>query len=420
MFQIPLHALIIMVGPSGSGKSTFVKKYFQPFEVVSSDAIREELTGDLRNQHVNDVVFQEFNRRIEIKLRLGERVVADAMNLRKKDRTRVAHIGANMRIPVFYVVVNRSLEEKLETADWRSQNLIEKTQETFKGQEKDILSGDNMSTIIDTRVSEEEGAEEVDVVQKFDFNNFTQEIIDAGYKGIDIIGDVHGMTEDFQRLVTHATRKNHFIVQLGDVVDYGPDSVGCVELMYKIGMYGRGLFIIGNHERKLERYLRQKKEGNIRVQVKGGIKSTVKQLDELSPQKFEHFEQRFGALMYHARHHATVTIGDERIMFVHAAASPQMWDLVTPRLTGFNENRAVFGQIDKDMPRLEDGYPNRIYDWVDDIPEGDTVYVGHDIQDMKVPHTKNGKLGGKAVFVDTGSGKDGVLSVIDRKFDTKK
>ena len=416
MFQIPLHSLIVMVGPSGAGKSSFIKDHFQSYEVVSTDAIREELTGDFRNQHINDVVFREYHRRIDLKLRLGERVVADATNLRKKERTRVAQIGANLRVSVFYIVVNRPLEEKLETAGWRDEKLIRKHQETFKGQEKDILSGDKMASVIDTRVSDEEGAEDVDVVQKWDFSNLTQEVIDAGYKGIDIIGDVHGMTDDFARLVNQATRKNHFIVQLGDVVDYGPDAVGSVDLMYKIVSFGRGIFIIGNHERKLEKYLQQKKEGNIRVQVKGGIEATVKQLGGLAQNKLEHFEQRFGALMHHARHHATMEIDGERLLFVHAAASPQMWDMVVPRLTGFNENRAVFGQIDKETPRREDGFPNRIYDWVDDIPSGDTVYVGHDIQHMEVPVVKSSKNGGKAIFVDTGSGKGGVLSVIERKF----
>lgn len=415
MYQIPLHSLIIMVGPSGAGKSTFVKNHFKPHEIISSDAIREELTGDFRNQHVNDLVFEEFHRRIEMKLRLGERVVADATHLRKKDRIATAGIGTRLRVPVFYIIIDRPMEEKLATAGWRENvpGLIEKHAATFQGQEKDICSGDNMATVIDTRTSYEDGAEDVEIVQRLNFDNLKEDLLERGYKEFAVIGDVHGMTRDFQLEVDNALNNSRFIIQLGDIIDYGPDSAGCVDLMYKLVCNGQAAFIIGNHERKLEKYLEQRREAlndpdviagkksvddKIKVKMKGGALKTLEQLDRLGDIKRELFETRFAALMNYARHHIIL----DNNLFIHASSTPNMWKTYQNRLFGFDENRAVFGEVDG---MGEDGFPNRLYNWVDDIPKDHNVFVGHAILNYKEIIFKKGRLEGTAYFVDTGSGK---------------
>ena len=432
MYQVPLHSLIVMVGPSGAGKSTFVKNHFKPYEVVSSDALREELTGDFRNRHVNDLVFKEFHHRIEMKLKLGERVVADATHIRKKDRIATANIGTNLRVPVFYIIIDRPLEEKLATAGWRKNacGLIERHAATFQGQEKDICNGDNMATVIDTRTSYEEGAEDVEIVQRLNFDDLKKDLLSRGHKEFAVIGDVHGMTRDFQTEVDNALNNNRFIIQLGDIVDYGPDSVGCVDLMYKLVTNGQAAFIIGNHERKLEKYLEQRRKAlndpdviagkksvadKIKVKMKGGALKTLEQLERLGDTKRELFETRFAALMNYARHHVIL----DNNLFVHASSTPTMWKASQNRLSGFDENRAVFGEVDGFG---EDGFPNRLYNWVDDIPEDHYVFVGHAILDFEKIISKKGRLGGVAYFIDTGSGKaeaergqKGILSTIVRK-----
>ena len=422
MLKIPLHALVVMVGPSGSGKSTFVDKYFKPHEVISSDKIREELTGDFRNQHADALVFSEFERRVELKLGLGERVVADATHIKKKNRVATALIGAKMHVPVIYIVVNRTLDQKLATAGWRSDvpGLIQKHEQTFAAQEKDILAGDNLATVIDTR-GEAENHVNITIVEKPNYYDLRKYLTAEGYNGVAIIGDVHGMARDFQELVDEAKAENRFIIQLGDVVDYGPDAVGAVDIMYKLVMDGDGAFIIGNHERKLERYFKQKAEGNIRLVIKGGIVQTLEQLDRLDEAKAAMFEAKFKALMNHARHHILLERADGMSMFVHAACSRKMWKSKANRLVGFEENRAVFGEIDRDTPTKADGFPNRLYNWIDEIEDGNRVYVGHAVLSTDEVLVKKGSLGGTAFFVDTGSGKwiqdvEGFLSMVKEEF----
>lgn len=414
--QIPLHSLVVMVGPSGAGKSTVSSALFNKYEIVSSDSIREELTGDLTSQHYNSLVFSEFHRRIDLKLSIGERVVVDATNLRKKDRMTVAHIGAKHHVPVFYLVINRPIDEKIKTGGWRvsdSHNgVIEKHEEIFTSQLPDILNGDGMATVIDLR-DQKIPYNNIEVIQKMDMKNIKYDLIARGFRGIRMVGDIHGMARDFQETVTDANDKSLFILSLGDIVDYGPDSAQCIDIMYKLTMHGLGIMIIGNHERKFEKYIIQKRDGNIKIQVRGGLQATVDQLESFDAQKRKTIENRFMYIMNHARHHIVI---DNKHLCAHASATAEMWKLSQQRLSGLHENRAVFGEIDKDSPTNDDGYPNRVYNWVDDIPFGNTVYVGHAILSRDEIIIKHGKLGGKAMFLDTGSGKDGKLSYHDIMF----
>jgi protein phosphatase len=76
------------------------------------------------------------------------------------------------------------------------------------------------------------------------------------YSGVRVIGDVHGHSEALRALLQAAKRLDLFVVQLGDLVDHGPDSVETLRLALEI--YGRqtGIFLRGNHDDRLRRALR--------------------------------------------------------------------------------------------------------------------------------------------------------------------
>jgi predicted kinase len=97
--------LIILCGVPGAGKSTWVKKEQmsgKAIAVVSSDAIRLELFYSLieanqgsgsaaREKHA--LVFKIFYKRIIEALQSGQTVVADATNLRAKDRKKLKQLA---------------------------------------------------------------------------------------------------------------------------------------------------------------------------------------------------------------------------------------------------------------------------------------------------------------------------------------
>lgn len=86
-----MSTLIITVGIPGCGKSTWAE--LQGYEVVSSDAIREELCGDATDQSRNSEVFATFHDRIANALFLDETVIADSTGLDRFARDKLRDIG---------------------------------------------------------------------------------------------------------------------------------------------------------------------------------------------------------------------------------------------------------------------------------------------------------------------------------------
>ena len=399
-----------MVGPAGGGKTWFTSKKFNPYEVMSSEDIRYELTGDYQRMDANDVVFKEIHRRTALKLELGERVVVDATNLRKKDRMTLVDIALRIGVPVFYIVCNRDLETKLSDSkrSWRQSatGTISKHEHVFRNNERDILRGDGIANVIDTR------QEDFIVTPKIAGIDLRKQIEFLGFRGLMVIGDVHGMIEPLKNATEWATQRNLFCVFLGDILDYGPHSIECVDYVYEVITRGRGVCLIGNHERKIERWLEQVKHNDVRVRLSDGNKVTTRAIEAMAPDVRRKFETRYRALLGFSRHHWIIG----NTLFTHAAAEPEMFDLKGARLTGKFEGMALFGEVDNNAPPRADGYPTRIYEWVDRIPAGKRVMVGHDIRSTAMPLVVKGAAGGEAYFMDTGSGKGGRLTSADVYF----
>lgn len=78
----------MMVGLPGSGKSTYAKKLAKEMNAVilSSDALREEMYGDINDQEHNNEVFAELHRRCKDLLNKQVNIIYDATNLKTKNR----------------------------------------------------------------------------------------------------------------------------------------------------------------------------------------------------------------------------------------------------------------------------------------------------------------------------------------------
>lgn len=78
----------MMIGLVGSGKSEQAKKLAAKYdaEIFSSDALREEMFGDVNHQTDNDVLFKELHKRIRGCLTCGKSAIYDACNISYKRR----------------------------------------------------------------------------------------------------------------------------------------------------------------------------------------------------------------------------------------------------------------------------------------------------------------------------------------------
>jgi predicted kinase len=76
----------VLCGPSHSGKSTFAKKLGQHFRVISSDAVRQQLTGRSGPCGREDEVWGTFETMRLKALEQGRSVVLDACHMSREAR----------------------------------------------------------------------------------------------------------------------------------------------------------------------------------------------------------------------------------------------------------------------------------------------------------------------------------------------
>jgi len=233
----------------------------------------------------------------------------------------------------------------------------------------------------------------------------------AGFTGLRVVGDVHGDARGFAAAIAGAEAARLFVVQLGDLTDHGPDSPAVLRAACALVDAGRGVFLLGNHDHKLRRALRG---DAVRVE-KAGLGRTLDQIADAPDGR----AIAARAIAEIARAPAWLRIGPW--FFVHAAFHDAMLQHTPPPDAGALRpeglvGRAIFGQV---TGRLgPDGFPVRLAGWVDRIPAGLTVMVGHDNRSRDGrPLAMVNARGGRAVFLDTGAGKGGALAWQDLRFD---
>lgn len=408
--------LVMLVGPSAGGKSTFAKQ-FLPHEVVSTDALRQEFTGDFRRQDMNDVVMAEYDRRIQTRLEAGLRVVADATHIRDNDRRRTARLAAKYGARLIYVVINRSLEAKMKYADWRAgvrvngKELVVAHDETFRANENKILNGDGLGAIvIDAR---KEVPEIVTPLARDPYGTWPVEqapladIYSRGYKGILVVGDIHGNVLGLLKMMQYARANGLFLFSLGDIVDYHPETLRAADIMADAIFRGEAAAVLGNHERKILRVVTKDRREGIYATETGftgelseGNAVTFNQLKAMMPEDRLKWETKFIGMCALMPHSYRLP----RYFFVHGAASPKMLETSCFRFDDDSpeESFACYGETTGEMVN---GFPERIYEWVNEVPPRQTVVVGHDCRCETYPFIAAGTAGGRAVFLDTGSSK---------------
>lgn len=228
-----------------------------------------------------------------------------------------------------------------------------------------------------------------------------------GFAGLRVVADVHGDATAFIHAIEGALAADMFVLQLGDLTDYGPDSPEVLRRMFALIDRGQGLFVLGNHDHKLRRALTGTQ---LRIQAEG-LGRTLAQLDAAP----DGAALKARAVEEIAR--APAWIRDGGRIFVHGGYHPGMLHSAPPPDAGIQKaqglvTRALFGQVTGRV--RQDGFPDRVHDWVDKIPADVTVVCGHDRRSLDGrPFVAEGALGGRAIFLDCGAGKGGHLAWID-------
>jgi protein phosphatase len=223
------------------------------------------------------------------------------------------------------------------------------------------------------------------------------------WQGITVVGDLHGNHKGFAQVMAWARARQHFVWFLGDVIDYGRDTLATADAVHDAVMAGEAGMIIGNHERKIARWLNHDYDHN-KTRLSDGNRITTTAYEALSRTHRNEWSGRFRALL--ARSSLIEQIG--HVTLAHAAVHPSYWT-DTPNNEQI-ERYALYGERDHGSTQF-----CRSQKWVDHIPTGHLVIVGHTVV-SQYPLVASSKAGGAVVFLDTGSGKGGDLSSADLRF----
>ena len=253
--------LVVLCGPAGSGKSTFCRKYFDPSEIVSSDSLRVQILGmrpwtpeftysPYRAADLN-AVFSVMENIAKIRLNAGLTTVIDSTNLSQGDRTYWFKLAQLYDRPTLCVFFEQTQEYLLSVNSTRETPVPEKV---LISQQKAF-----------------------DLVCKYPTAKHTDEFLFPlnvlPHNNVDVIGDLHGLLTEFKCLAkklgwdtetwTHP-QPNRLFLFLGDIVDRGLHSVELLDLVMLLVKQGKALFICGNHDKKLLKFLLAAKEKEVK------------------------------------------------------------------------------------------------------------------------------------------------------------
>lgn len=193
----------------------------------------------------------------------------------------------------------------------------------------------------------------------------------------DIIGDIHGCFAELTLLlnklgyrvegdedpckVPYRHPEGRIAISVGDLCDRGPNSPGVIALFRQMVRAGTGLVAKGNHDNKLERYLK----GN-NVKIGNGLQKTIDQLNSKSaPIKKKRVYQFLVSLPYR------LDLDGGKLLVCHAGLKEKYHKAAMNRKI---QAKCIYGETTGAIDA--DGYPVRL-PWQDDYKGSTIVVHGH-------------------------------------------
>lgn len=222
--------------------------------------------------------------------------------------------------------------------------------------------------------------------------------LEGRFRGVVVVGDVHGHAALFEPMIALAEAEGRFLLSLGDLVDRGPASLVCLRRMRALMEAGRGLFIRGNHDDKLHRALLG------RPVVRGeALTRTLAEFDAAADGAAmrQWFIEAYEAAPF------LVRLGS--LIAVHGGFARRMLE-GPPSFGPMTRAHCLYGQA---APATDaEGKPVRLYGWVEAIPAGTTVVIGHDPISGESLLVRDNARGGRLIHLDSRAGKGGPLSAL--------
>jgi protein phosphatase len=373
--DIPEFCLVMLIGASGSGKSTFARKHFLASEIVSSDTCRGLVSDDDNDQAATSDAFELLRTIVALRLRRRKLAVIDATNVRAEDRKQAISVARQWHALPAAIVINPGEDicharNKLRPDRAFGPHVVRNQTSALRRGLRGLKREGFGHVYILNSVGEIEAAS-VDRVKLW--NDKREET-----GPFDIIGDVHGCCDELETLLAKlgyavarhedadcgaryevtppAGRRAIFV---GDIVDRGPRIGDALRLVMDMREAGHALCVLGNHESKLERWLK-----GADVKITHGLDASIKALEAGGDTFKRRVKSFIGKLISH------YIFDGGRLAVAHAGIKAEMQGRASSAIRAFCMYGETTGETD------EFGLPVR-HNWAADY-RGDTrVIYGH-------------------------------------------
>jgi protein phosphatase len=371
VYEIPDLCLVALIGPTGSGKSTFAARHFKPTEVLSSDHYRAVVGDDPNDQTISGEAFDAVHYIAGLRLGLRRLVVIDATSVKPQDRTALIRTAREHDVLAVAFVLNIDERICLERNQHRPDRQLgtrvvcSHIQQLRRGMRGLQREGFRHVFILNS-------PEDVEAVTIRRTPLWTDRRTDVG--PFDIIGDIHGCHDELLELLDQLGYQpdaeagmrhpdGRRAVFLGDLVDRGPKIIETVTLARRMVMAGQALCVPGNHDIKLQRYLKGKQ-----VQISHGLAESIAQIEVLPTDEQATWRRDYMAFANDLVSHYVLAGGG--LVVAHAGMKEAFQGRASWRVRDF----ALFGETTGETDEF--GLPIR-YNWAADYRGRAAVVYGH-------------------------------------------
>lgn len=368
---LPDPSLVLVVGARGAGKTTFVRRFFEPSEIVSLDECRR-MVGDTADTPSNDAL-ELFHTIVQNRLHSGKFVVIDGDHGNADLRRSLTTLAK--RHHLFAIAIALKLDERIcvERNASRSDGAVSPydvkrgAESVRKFVESSVREGIREIYVLDSP----EAVERAVITRR---KLWTDKRHDSG--PFDIIGDVHGCAGELEALLEllgykvswgetfpHGVQvlppEGRRVIFLGDLIDRGPRVVDSLRLAMSMVESGAAICVPGNHEVKLLRKLRGKT-----VSITHGLAETLAEFEKMPPSFHEEVAAFIDKLVGH------YVLDDGRLCVVHAGIKHNMQGRSSSAAREFGLYGDTTGETD------EYGLPVR-HEWANEYHGKAAVVYGH-------------------------------------------
>jgi len=274
--SVPDLSLVVLIGPSGSGKSTFARAHFRPTEVISSDFCRGLVADDENDQSATGEAFDLLHYIVGKRLKAGRLTVVDATNVQPEARRPLVALAREhdvlpaaiiLDVPEAVCAARNATRPDRDFGPHVIRRQRDQLRRGLKG-----LKREGFREIHTLRGEEEVGG--ITISRTRLWNDLRDQT-----GPFDVIGDVHGCRAELESLLaelgytiarddsgraTGAHHDSRRAIFVGDLVDRGPDTPGVLRLVMGMTAAGDALCVSGNHEAKLVRAARPRRQADPR------------------------------------------------------------------------------------------------------------------------------------------------------------